>query len=208
MTNEFKEKGYCIVKNAVSPELRDFVTQYALFDEMQDFNTEGMYGEGQVPEAHSKYADPAMESMLLNLHQTMEENTGLELYPTYSYYRIYRPGDELKIHKDRPSCEISATLCFNYSYDSEKYQWPIFMAGNKVVLEPGDMVIYRGCDLDHWRELFDLEEDVWHVQGFFHYVDKNGPYADFKWDRRDSIGLTKTKPVQVENNQKSYIQFM
>lgn len=208
MTNEFKEKGYCIVKNAVSPELRDFVTQYALFDEMQDFNNEGMYGEGQVPEAHSKYADPAMESMLLNLHQTMEENTGLELYPTYSYYRIYRPEDELKIHKDRPSCEISATLCFNYSYDSEKYQWPIFMAGNKVVLEPGDMVIYRGCDLDHWRELFDLEEDVWHVQGFFHYVDKNGPYADFKWDRRDSIGLTKTKSVQVEKNQKSYIQFM
>lgn len=182
----FKEKGYCVVKNAISAELRDFVTQYALFDEMQGYSPEGQ--GRQVERAHSKYADPAMETVLLHIHKTMEDHTGLSLFPTYSYYRVYRPGDDLKVHKDRPSCEISATMCFNYSYDDTTYKWPIYMDGKEVVLSPGDMVIYRGCELEHWRNLFDLEQDVWHVQGFFHYVDRNGPYADYKYDKRNSIG--------------------
>jgi hypothetical protein len=181
---EFKEKGYTIVKNAVSAELRDFVTQYALFDEMQDFTPDG----SQVPAAHSKYADPAMEAMLLHLHSLMEENTGLELYPTYSFYRVYRNGDELATHKDRPSCEISCTVCFNYSYDDSKYTWPIYMDGYEANLKPGDLVIYRGIELEHWRKPFDIQEDAWHVQGFFHYVNKNGPHEDFKWDKRNSVG--------------------
>lgn len=204
---DFAKNGYCIVKSAVSKELRDFVTQYALFDEMQDNAVH--LGDEQVPAAHSKYADPAMEAMLLHLHPIMEEHTGLKLHPTYSYYRIYGNGDSLAHHMDRPSCEISATVCFNYSYDDARIQWPIFMNGTPAVLGPGDMVIYRGCDLDHWRDELVASDDDWHVQGFFHYVDANGPYADeFKFDRRQSIGeaLAVEKPV---NNvvHKSYITY-
>lgn len=193
---DFSKKGYCLIKNAVNPELRDFITQYALFDEMQDFSPDGQ----QVPNAHSKYGDPAMETLLLNLHDLMQKHTGLELYPTYSFYRVYRPGDDLKIHKDRPSCEISATLCFNYSYDTEDYTWPIYMEGNQVKQNPGDLVIYKGCELDHWRDVFDLRDDnAWHVQGFFHYVDANGPYNDYKFDKRDSIGEVKDIKKQSYN---------
>jgi hypothetical protein len=203
--NQFQEKGYCVVKNVLSDELRDFVTQYALFDEMQDFNADGV----QVPNAHAKYADPAMEVILLHIQKIMQENTGLELFPTYSFHRVYRNGDELKTHKDRPSCEISATMCFNYSYDDSKYSWPIYMEGFKAELKPGDMVIYKGCDLLHWREPFDYEEDAWHVQGFFHYVDKNGPYSNFKFDRRDSIGqLKQPKKVNQIQPSKPYITFL
>ncbi|MDA9954284.1 hypothetical protein N9D61_08205, partial [Planktomarina sp.] len=102
---KFEKNGYVIVKSAISNEIRDFVTQYALFDEMQDFTPDG----SQVPKAHSKYGDPAMESLLISLQDVMEKNTGLTLFPTYSFYRVYRNGDELTVHKDRPSCEISAT---------------------------------------------------------------------------------------------------
>jgi hypothetical protein len=197
---EFKKKGYTIVKNAVSAELRDFVTQYALFDEMQDFTPDG----SQVPTAHSKYADPAMETMLLHLHSLMEENTGLELYPTYSFYRVYRNGDELTPHKDRPSCEISCTACFNYSYDDSKYTWPIIMDGNKVNMKPGDIVIYRGVDLEHSRDKFIPPGDDWHVQAFLHYVDVNGPFADYKFDKRELIGILKNNNKTYN---KSYIAF-
>ena len=206
----FKEQGYVLIKNAIPAELRDFVTQYALFDEMQDFSPDGI----QVENAHSKYADPAMETMLLYLHDAMEQNTGLKLYPTYSFYRVYRQDDELTIHRDRPSCEISATLCFNYSYNSENFEWPIFMDGKRVVLEPGDMVIYKGCELDHWREKFDcMEENSWHVQGFFHYVDQNGPYAEYKFDKREVIGELHKNNSQNQFNtyqqisSKPYIQY-
>ncbi len=189
--DNFNQYGYCVIKSAISEELRDFVTQYALFDEQQNFLAEKdtiMQG-AQVPDAHSKYADPAMETMLLHLHKIMQDSTGLKLHPTYSYYRVYRPGDKLDAHTDRPSCEISATLCFNYSYNSKDYRWPIFMEGNRVDLEPGDMVIYKGCDLTHWRNQFNIaDEQAWHVQGFFHYVNADGPYTQHKYDGRPNVG--------------------
>lgn len=192
---EFKEQGYTIVKNAINPELRDVITQYSLFDEMQDFTPDG----SQVPKAHSKYADPVMEAMLLHIHPLMENNTGLELYPTYSFYRVYRNGDILEPHKDRPSCEISTTVCFNYSYDDSKYTWPIIMNGNKIDMEPGDIVIYRGIDLEHAREEFTPPGDDWHVQAFLHYVDADGPYSNYRYDKRNFIG-------ELKNNKKYIVK--
>jgi hypothetical protein len=211
----FKEHGFCIVRNAISNEVRDIITQYALFDEMQDFKAEGFVPDSVcVPNAHSKYADPAMESVLIHLHETVQNNVGFEVTPTYSYYRVYRNGDDLKPHKDRPSCEISTTLCFNYEYTNKDYQWPIYMDGTAVVLYPGDMVIYRGCDLEHWREAFESQKEDWHVQGFFHYVDNNGPYTSYKFDGRETIGQADPKDNASNNvveststSEKSYIQW-
>ena len=201
MTNKFKENGYTFVKDVLDMNIVNIITQYALFDEMQNFSPDGV----QVPNAHSKYADPAMESLLLHLHPAMEKHTGLNLYPTYSFYRVYRPGDELVKHKDRESCEISCTLSFNFSYDTKSYMWPIFMDGNECKMNPGDMVMYRGCDLEHYREPFSPpNNNDWHVQGFFHFVDKDGPYADFKYDRRSSIGEAR----QSRPSSKSYITYL
>lgn len=199
----FNKHGYCVVKSAVSEEMVNFITQYALFDEMQDFSPDA----DQVIGAHARYADPAMESLLLSLHSLMEKNTGLELLPTYSFYRVYRPGNQLVKHKDRNSCEISCTMSFHHQYTDPNYSWPIYMDGTKVDLGPGELVIYRGCDLDHWRDAFVGEDDNWHVQGFFHYVDKNGPNADWKFDKRNGIGeLTKKKNITQPTN-KSYIAY-
>jgi hypothetical protein len=203
----FNQLGFCVVRSAVSKELRQFITQYALFDEMQDLQTEhqAMQEQAQVPNAHFRYADPAMEAMLLQLQEVIEHNTQLTLFPTYSFHRVYRPGDELAPHKDRPSCEISATVCLGYNY--ENYQWPIYMEGSEVVLEPGDLVIYRGCDLEHWRNAFNPPaNDVWHVQAFFHYVDSNGPHANWKYDKRPSIGHGRitNKIKNQENNMPAF----
>ena len=197
---DFNKNGYTIIKNALSAELLDFVTQYALFDEMQDYSKDSSPIIEGSP--HSKYADPVMETILINLQNKIEEATGLELYPTYSYYRVYRPGNDLKPHRDRESCEISATLCFNFNY--EDYDWPIYMDGNKVSQQSGDLVIYKGIELEHYRDMFDLEqEDAWHVQGFFHYVDRHGPYKNFKFDQRENIGM----PLTSKNEYKSHPTF-
>lgn len=198
---QFKEKGYTVVRKAVSKELVDFITQYALFDEMQDFNPD----LNQVVGAHAKYADPAMETLLLTLQPLIEEATGVTVYPTYSFYRVYRPGDELVIHKDRPSCEISITISLGYDYQGKDYSWPIFVDGTPCSLEPGDLVCYRGVDLDHWREPFVAPDNSWHVQAFLHYVDINGPYSDYKFDKRESVGVKKVKEIKSEP--KSYIQY-
>jgi hypothetical protein len=80
---DFKEKGYTVVRGAVSKEVVDLLTQYALFDEMQNFTP-----DKQVPGAHVKYADPAIEALLLKLQPIIEKNTGVKVYPTYSFFRI------------------------------------------------------------------------------------------------------------------------
>lgn len=137
---------------------------------------------------YSFYADPLTEVILVNALTNVEELTGKELYPAYSYARIYTRGDELKPHVDRPSCEISLTC--NVSIDGEP--WSIWCqapgkAPVECVLHPGDAVLYMGCVINHWRK--PLEHADYNAQFMLHYVDKNGPYADYKWDRRPSLGL-------------------
>ena len=111
------------------------------------------------------------------------------MIPTYSYARIYKKGDVLKRHKDRYSCEVSMTM--NLGGDS----WPIYLEpsgetdkeGVKIDLEPGDALIYRGCEVEHWREAFEGENCG---QVFLHYNDASGENAkENAYDRRPFLGL-------------------
>lgn len=211
----FKEDKYVAVKDMISEDIVDIGTRYALIDEMTRFSDEASTADNnaQVPGSHSKYADPLMESILQHIHINMEYVTGLTLYPTYSYFRVYRPGMDLKPHTDRPACEISTTISFRYNYlGSEQQAWPIWVAGKNgpkpFSLEPGDAVVYRGCEIEHWREKLDAPDGSYHVQGFFHFVDANGPYADEKLDKRLFIGQQKSSDnpaVKTTFTGKNYI---
>ena len=187
----FAKNKYFYHKNAISKELALMGTQYAIFDAL-DWQEENGGDQAQVPGSHSKYADPFMEALLLKLHKTVEQDTGLELFPTYSYYRLYKPGDSLAPHVDRPACEISLTVNLGYFYNTEdqNYSWDIVVNNQSFKTEPGDMVIYRGLEMEHWRDTFVCGEGSWQVQAFLHYVDANGPYAMCKWDARPAPGLS------------------
>jgi hypothetical protein len=156
----------------------------------------GTFEDSQAPGDFSKYGDPIFDALLSLCKSKMEELTAIDLVPTYSYHRLYTIGTELKEHSDRPSCEISTTLCLGYdvsNVDANKYpdwDWPMFIEekdGTKVPvhMKPGDMIIYRGCELKHWREPF------WgnnHAQVFLHYNEKGGKY-DIPFDNRPLLGL-------------------
>ena len=171
----------------------------------------GMWGtwrDAQVPGVYSHYADPVMETLLMKVLPVMKEQTGLDLIPTYSYTRVYTKGSILWRHKDRPSCEISTTLNLGGE------MWPIYIdptgqnnilksqytnkgeecivkkgahPGNRVDLEPGDMLVYSGCELEHWRNEF--TGDIC-AQVFLHYNHRNGPFAEKnKFDNRPLLGI-------------------
>lgn len=186
----FQDNQYVLIKNALDSNLINLVSTYALLDERNNFNLEKGRNP-QIHNSHSQYADCLMDSLLLEMQGFMEENTGLKLYPTYSYYRVYRPGANLVKHRDRPSCEISTTVTLKFDYQGSNYKWPIFIEGNECNMEPGDLVIYRGCDAEHWREEFKAPENSYHIQVFLHYVDANGPFAEFKFDKRPYVGFDK-----------------
>jgi hypothetical protein len=211
----FKKNKYTVIRQAISKDLAAFVANYFLmqkqvYDTCKNAryfspfeNILGQYEEayGQIPHTYSQYANMAMETLMLKCQPGMEKATGLKLYPAYTYARIYKKGDELKRHKDRFSCEISTTM--NLAGDD----WPIYLEpdstkggekpgqgyvsdntkGVKVDLKPGDMLVYSGCELEHWREKFKGKQCV---QVFLHYNNRKTPGAkDNMFDKRPHLGL-------------------
>ena len=211
----FKKKKYTVIKQAISKDLAIFIANYfrmqkQVYDTCKadryfsPFETIIGYYEGeneQIPNTYSQYANVAMETLMLKCQPIMEKTTGLKLDPNYTYARIYKKGDELKRHKDRFSCEISTTM--NLAGDD----WPIYLSPNenvgapdgknitvaskakgiKVDLKPGDMLVYRGIELEHWREKFKGKECV---QVFLHYNNRKTPGAKNNiFDKRPHLGL-------------------
>ena len=188
---------YKVVKEAISFELANFLYNYFLLkreavDYMYKNNWThdggemlGTWKDEQIPNTYSIYGDPVFDTLLMKVLPIMNKETGLEVVPTYSYARIYKKGDILHKHKDRPSCEISTTL--NLGGDP----WPIFLEGEQVDLNIGDMLIYEGCKLEHWRDKFEGENCG---QVFLHYNDANGQFKDINiFDGRDKLGTPKWK---------------
>ena len=197
----FEENGYVVLTGALPQEELQRLTQH-----MFDLHKQGkMVKDDQCPESDAIYGDPEFENILAAFAKPIGDTVGRELIPTYTYARIYRPGEILKKHKDRPSCEISATLTLGYD---GKYIWPIYFDEEKEVqvdLEPGDLAIYKGCEVAHWRKPF---KGNWHVQVFLHYVDANGPYKDQAYDGRPALGLdASTKNLQTNDKNTEEVNF-
>jgi hypothetical protein len=209
----FAQNKYQVIKNAISFDLANFGFNYFLLKRQAvDFMYKnnviaenplfGTWKDEQVPNVYSHYSDFFMETLLMKVMPIMKEQTGLELIPTYSYARVYEKGSILKRHKDRPSCEISTTL--NLGGDP----WPIYIdptgtnnvidernnimkpdapKGVRVDLNPGDMLVYSGCELEHWRESFTGNLCT---QVFLHYNHVNGQFKDTNlFDGRPNLGL-------------------
>ena len=214
----FKKNKYQIIRQAISKELANVGYNYLQISAeadhwmLQNDATHeknpliGNFKDPQVPGSYAKYADRLMETLLIKTIPVMKAKTGLDLIPTYSYTRLYRTGNILNRHKDRLSCEISTTI--NLGGDP----WPIFIdptgsnnvideykgvmkpdapKGNRVDLRPGDMLIYSGCELEHWREPF---QGKLCGQVFLHYNHANGPFAKTNlYDKRPLLGIPKTR---------------
>ena len=212
----FKKNKYQVLRNAISKDLAAFCYKYLQISAEADNwmlnngvthsgnKLVGNFNDPQVPNSYAKYADRVMETLLVDTIKVMQNKTGLRLVPTYSYCRLYRTGNILKRHKDRPSCEISTTL--NLGGDP----WPILIdptgsdnvideyknihkpgapKGVEVNLKPGDMLIYSGCELEHWREPF---KGKLCGQVFLHYNHADGRFAKTNlYDKRPMLGIVK-----------------
>ena len=212
----FKEKKYLVIKKAISFELANFAFNYLLLKRdavkwMQSNNyiSEftpgfGTWKDTQIPNTYSIYSDMFMETLMMKVLPVMQQHTDMNLMPCYTYTRVYKKGDVLKRHSDRPSCEISTTLHLGGE------PWPIFLdpTGQKTVvdehkqihkpnapkgisidLEVGDMLVYSGCELEHWREPFEGDNCA---QVFLHYNNIDGPFGtQNKFDKRPLLGIPK-----------------
>ena len=213
----FKKDKYQVIRGAVSKDIAEIGYRYLQLSAEADYwmlqnsvTHEGNFLVGnfkdqQVPNSYAKYADRLMETLLIKTIPVMEKKTGLKLVPTYAYCRLYKNGNILKRHKDRPSCEISTTLCLggdpwaifidptgadNVIDEYKNIHKPNAPKGAKVLLKSGDMVIYAGCELEHWREPF---QGRLCGQVFLHYNHADGRFAKTNlYDKRPILGIPKT----------------
>jgi hypothetical protein len=179
LENNFK---YKVIKNFLTKDERLLLLDYTRirhriniesFDFVQNNNGDTSF-----------YGDPLMESLMINKRDLIANSIDKKIYPTYSFWRMYTYNAILEDHKDRPSCEFSITTTIG----SCGTKWPIIMDGNPIEIEPGDGVIYKGCELSHSREAF---EGDWHAQAFLHYIDFEGPNKEWMMDKRQMWGTRK-----------------
>lgn len=152
-------------------------------------NQNGVPGDEQIPDSPAWYNDPLMTVFHLKYWHKIEEIIGVKLIPTYNYLRDYKNGSTLSKHTDRPSCEFSATI--NLGSDADNY-WPIHIKDldgrtHTVILKQGDAVLYKGMELEHWRNKFEGKKCT---QVFLHYVDQFGPHKEWAWDKRKEQSLS------------------
>ena len=214
----FEDKKYMVIRNAISYELANFAFNYLLLKRdavkwmynnnyISEFTPGfGTWKDQQIPNTYSVYSDMFMETLMMKVLPIMQQRTNTSLIPCYTYTRIYKKGDILHRHKDRPSCEISTTLHLGGD------PWTIFLdptgannilsgtetttvvkpnapKGISIDLEVGDMLVYSGCDLEHWREPFKGEQCA---QVFLHYNNVEGPFGtQNKFDKRPLLGIPK-----------------
>jgi len=209
--NEFFDKnGYFVIKNLWSP--KDLYCpvpkergQMSWWGNKLDQFT---YREDEVQVSGSlaRYTYPPYKELHSKIRLKIEEQIGRKLYNTYYYDRFYFPGQELKKHTDRDACEISVTFHISTNL---KTPWPIWIKtpdifkednitqGKEVsiILNPGDAMIYKGCERPHWRDSMPTEyartwygrkkekEGLYYHQVFFHYVLADGQRAHCAMDR-------------------------
>jgi hypothetical protein len=194
---------YKVIKNIISPEVVSLLNKYLcrkhevsnwLIDQkiVSPVSSYSYWGGEDFTTAYATNGDVMMDTMLEVCKPLIEKVFDLELIECYSYTRIYKTGNVLERHIDRTSCEISGTLHLGGD------EWPIFLdptggknnKGIEVNLKQGDILLYRGNELEHWREKFEGKNCS---QVFFHYNDKNGQFGEtLKYDKRTMLGIPRS----------------
>lgn len=209
----FAKHKYVVIKNFLDPNIVGLIYRYAInrtramdfkytYEKtLWDSDWDGQWEDPQSPGAYSSYGDVLMETILASVVTNMSQYTGLNLIPNYSYWRMYQKGNDLKRHRDRHSCEISTTVCLGYDTSNldktqhPDYCWPIWVEdatgenaeGIQVNLQPGDMIVYRGCEVDHWRDSY---LGLSHAQAFLHFNEVKEAGQQM-FDGRPIIGIPK-----------------
>jgi hypothetical protein len=210
----FDLNGYLVIKDiwnpkdlyCVPPKERGQMTWWG--SKMDQFNYKPE--EGQVSGSLARYSYPPYNTIHSQIRLKVEKEIGKKLYNTYYYDRFYFPGQELKKHADRDACEISVTFHISTNL---KTPWPIWIKTpdiytdikktgilkkgeeRSVFLNPGDAMVYKGCERPHWRDAMPTEytrtwygrkkekDGLYYHQVFFHYVLADGQRAHFAMDR-------------------------
>lgn len=204
MCNFFKD-DFTVIPNAISKDVcrllaREFrmSRDLAMYANKQNPNLKHPsskqhkypFEDEMVQNSFSWFSPLCFESLSDTLIKDIVENTlGEAVFPTYSYARIYYTGSEMFRHVDRSSSEFSISLCIDI--DQTIDPWPLEIETKdkktvKVFQNPGDLIMYKGNNLFHWRSKYLGKE---HISAFMFYVRALGHKKELKYDTRPLLGM-------------------
>jgi hypothetical protein len=201
----FNKFGYVIIKQVLPETICNLYysysisklkkSKYKMEETPESYNTayDGWQGEKlEGVKSFNFYGDEFTEVMLEAIKPYVEKSTDLELHSTYGFLRVYSTDDVLPMHVDRKSCAVSCSLNIGHNIENledKDYKWPFKVKIDNdirdLILNTGDIVIYKGCELIHGRP--DGYKGNNHAQAFLHY-NTNDKY-DRLFDNRKHLGL-------------------
>ena len=202
-SDKFDEDGYLVVKDLWDPAelyhpVPEIRGQQNFWGKRLD-QFKYIPVEGQVEGSLARFWHPQYRTIHSQIRLKLEEIIGRKLYNTYYYDRFYFPGQELSKHADRDACEISVSVHVSTNLKGEDAKWPFWIKtpsgeNRSLSLEPGDGLLYKGCERPHWRDpmpgirkrdripFLKKRNPYYYHQIFFHYVLQDGRRAHCAWD--------------------------
>lgn len=192
MYNDLLDKKYLIIKNFIEK-----ARAINLGEEFENYCTANKPdGDPQVPDSCAVRNYISFLELLTEKTTQVSSILGETVLPTCSYARVYKKGNILKNHSDKPHCEVS--LSVHLKGDNK---WPIYFGNDTkeyLDLEPGDAVLYFGCDINHGRDEYEGET---YSQCFLHYVRSRGTYSNYYFhNNRGQKSLKESEYIKVYDN--------
>lgn len=162
-------------------QIDDIITtsfQSSLQTHMRNLVTNGYFGaldDGQVARRMGFHNETVAASIHHRLAKLVSVIVGKEVQASYAYLGCYLDGSVLERHIDRPQCQFNLSIVYDMSDEQGNRvdPWPIYLQMGKkplaVNLEPGSGLLYRGTDIEHWRDA--LPQGQRAIVCFYHFVD-------------------------------------
>jgi len=197
---------FVVLRNFIPKEITDMsLNTWKTIEGNKQYDDAIFYREHEITQGSPKeslgkskagYCTPHAVALHKWLKDALHSVIDMDLCETYSYTRKYDRGAYLRAHTDRPSCEISATICLDYHCDDGK-PWSIWVQndenyidlgdmekayeisqglthrkrkGIKIDLEVGDVLLYQGPNVIHWRDYL-LGDYSYHI--FMHFFNND-----------------------------------
>lgn len=208
-TRDFHENRFVVLRNFIPKDIINMTLDtWKTIENNPDYKDAFFHREEETTYNSPKsslgksegcYKFPPAVALHRWLRDNLRDVIDMELVETYSYTRTYDRGAYLKSHTDRPSCEVSATICLDYKSD-DNTPWKIWVQNDRnyiddavhdqtglfdnsqklpigkregcvaVSLEVGDVLLYQGPNIPHWRDTF-LGDYSSHM--FLHFINAN-----------------------------------
>jgi hypothetical protein len=115
------------------------------------------FGDAEWPNRYFAGKDPLTYFFQQQLTDVISAIVGQRVRPTFSYFTSYRPGSDLKPHRDREQCHYAMSVLLDHGQPDDVSSWPIYVqppgspSAIPVYAGLGDGLLYFGVEVLHYR---------------------------------------------------------